>query len=110
MTRGKGMNSDLESAIQNVLCVAELAAGTIEAALTGETASYAFYKLLDEIDALRSAADAAHPAALRRSRCSPPNSFRARRHARPRAHRSAGLAASRGLRRTRHRSTAAHKR
>ena len=63
MTRTNGMNPDLESAIQNVLCVAELAAGTIEAAISGETASYAFYKLLDEIDALRSAADAAYPAA-----------------------------------------------
>lgn len=58
-----GTNPDLESAIQNVMCAAELAAGPIEAALTGETASYAFYKLLEEIDALRYAADAAYPAA-----------------------------------------------
>ena len=63
MTRHNGMNPDLESAIQNVLCAAELAAGPIEAALTGETASYAFYKLMEEIDALRHAADAAYPAA-----------------------------------------------
>lgn len=54
---------ELESAIQNVLCAAELAAGPIEAALTGETASYAFYKLLEEIDALRHAAGAAYPVA-----------------------------------------------
>lgn len=57
------MNPDLESAIQNVLCAADLAAGPIESALTGETASYAFYKLLEEIDALRSAAGSAYPAA-----------------------------------------------
>ena len=63
MTRTNGMNPDLESAIQNVLCVAELAAGTIEAAISGETASYAFYKLMEEIDALRQAADAVYPAA-----------------------------------------------
>lgn len=61
MTRD--MNPDLEAAIQNVLCVAELAAGTIEAAISGETASYAFYKLMEEIDALRCAADAVYPAA-----------------------------------------------
>lgn len=63
MTRAHGMNPDLESAIQNVLCAADLAAGTIEAEITGETACYAFYKLLEEIDALRHAADAAYPAA-----------------------------------------------
>ncbi len=59
----RDMDTQLESAIQNVLCAADLAAGTIEAALTGETASYAFYKLMEEIDALRHAADAAYPAA-----------------------------------------------
>ena len=58
MTRTNGMNSDLESAIQNVLCSAELAAGPMEDVLTGETACYAFYKLLEEIEALRHAADA----------------------------------------------------
>ena len=67
MTRTNGMNPDLESAIQNVLCAAELAAGPMEDVLTGETASYAFYNLMEEIDALRSAADAAYPAA----RCYP---------------------------------------
>ena len=68
MTRTNGMNPDLESAIQNVLCAADLAAGTIEAAISGETASYALYKLLEEIDALRRAADthyiAAHTVAI----------------------------------------------
>ena len=63
MTRTNGTNPDLESAIQNVLCAAELAAGPMEDVLTGETASYAFYNLMEEIDALRSAADAAYPAA-----------------------------------------------
>lgn len=63
MTRHNGMNPDLESAIQNVLCAAELASGPIEAALTGETACYAFYKLMEEIEALRHAADAVYPAA-----------------------------------------------
>lgn len=63
MTATMFTNPDLESAIQNVLCAAELAAGTIETAITGETACYAFYKLLEEIDALRSAAGAAYPAA-----------------------------------------------
>ncbi|WP_242221606.1 hypothetical protein [Shinella zoogloeoides] len=53
----------LESAIQNVICAADLASGPIEAAISGETACYAFYKLLEEIDALRHAADAAYPAA-----------------------------------------------
>ncbi len=62
MNRHNGTNPDLESAIQNVMCAAELAAGPIEAALAGETASYAFYNLMEEIDALRSAADAAYPA------------------------------------------------
>lgn len=60
MSRHNGTNPDLESAIQNVLCAAELAAGPMEDVLTGETASYAFYKLMEEIDALRSAADAAY--------------------------------------------------
>lgn len=54
------MNPELEAAIQNVLCAAELASGPIEAALTGETASYAFYKLLEEIEALRHAADSVY--------------------------------------------------
>jgi hypothetical protein len=67
MTRHNGVNPDLESAIQNVLCAAELAAGPMEDVLTGETASYAFYNLMEEIDALRHAADAAYPAA----RCYP---------------------------------------
>ena len=65
MIRDNGMNPDLESAIQNVICAADLASGPIEAAISGETASYAFYKLMEEIDALRSAADAAYPAAQR---------------------------------------------
>ena len=60
MSRHNGTNPDLESAIQNVLCAAELAAGRIEAALTGETACYAFYKLMEEIEALRHVADAAY--------------------------------------------------
>lgn len=63
MTRDKGMNTDLESAIQNVLCAAELASGPIEAAISGETASYAFYNLMEEIEALQHVADAAYPAA-----------------------------------------------
>lgn len=58
MIRDNGMNSDLESAIQNVICAADLASGPIEAAISDETASYAFYKLLEEIEALRRAADA----------------------------------------------------
>ena len=57
------VNPDLESAIQNVICAADLASGPIEAAISGETASYAFYRLLEEIDALRHAADAVYPAA-----------------------------------------------
>lgn len=52
----------LESAIQNVICAADLASGPIEAAISGETACYAFYKLLEEIDALRRAADAQYAA------------------------------------------------
>ena len=60
MNRTMSTRPELESAIQNVLCAAELAVGPIEAALTGETASYAFYKLLEEIEALRRVADAAY--------------------------------------------------
>ena len=63
MTRNIGTNTDLEAAIQNVICAADLASGPIEAAISGETACYAFYKLLEEIDALRRVADAAYPAA-----------------------------------------------
>lgn len=63
MTRNSCANPNLEAAIQNVVCAAELVAGPIEAAIAGETASYAFYNLMEEIDALRSAADAAYPAA-----------------------------------------------
>ena len=62
MTKSRGANPNLESAIQNVLCAAELGAGPVEAALTGETACYAFYKLMEEIEALRRVADAAYPA------------------------------------------------
>lgn len=58
----RDMDTQLESAIQNVLCAAELASGPIEAAITGETACYAFYKLLEEIEALRRVADAVYPA------------------------------------------------
>lgn len=61
MNRHNGTNHDLESAIQNVICAADLVSGTIEAALTGETACYAFYKLLEEIEALRHAAYHAAP-------------------------------------------------
>lgn len=60
MTIANGTNPELESAIQNVICAADLAAGPIEAAITGETACYAFYKLLEEIEALRHVADAAY--------------------------------------------------
>ncbi len=61
MTRTKpAIQPDLESAIQNVICAADLASGPIEADISGETASYAFYKLLEEIDALRRAAVARH--------------------------------------------------
>lgn len=60
MTIANGTNPELEFAIQNVICAADLAAGPIEAAITGETACYAFYKLLEEIEALRHVADAAY--------------------------------------------------
>lgn len=65
MTATMFMNPDLESAIQNVICAADLAAGPIEAAISGETACYALYKLLEEIDALRRAADTHYTAAHR---------------------------------------------
>lgn len=66
-------HTQLESAIQNVLCAADLTAGPIETAITGETACYAFYKLLEEIDALRQAADAAYPAAQARQPAAKPD-------------------------------------